>query len=76
MSKRKVLDRRTLPKRLPLAGTILTFLALDYWNAPQWLFGVAITFYVFIWGATIYGMCTEKEINVIEELDKNKKEIN
>jgi len=37
----KVLKRSNLPTRLPLWQSVTCLLALEHWNAPEWLYGVA-----------------------------------
>lgn len=43
MEQINVIKGSNLPSRLPLAQTVLYILALDYWNAPQWAWGVVLT---------------------------------
>lgn len=45
---------------MPVTQTITVFLAMDYWNAPEWLFGVVCFSLAIIWGATIYSIVTQK----------------
>lgn len=54
------IHRQNLPTRLPITQTLTVFLAMDYWNAPEWLFGVVCFSAVIIWGATIYSIATQK----------------
>ena len=54
------IHRQNLPTRLPITPTLTIFLAMDYWDAPEWLFGVVCFSAAIIWGATIYSIATQK----------------
>ena len=56
----RVIHRKNLPIKLPITQTLTIFLAMDYWNAPEWLFGVVCFSAAIIWGATIYSIATQK----------------
>ena len=56
----RVIHRKNLPIKLPITQTLTIFLAMDYWNAPEWLFGVVCFSAAIIWGATIYSITTQK----------------
>lgn len=72
MKDNKVISRKNLPTNIPVLSTILILLALDYWNAPEWLCGVIIT----IWAIYIVGciivFCREIRIDLFEEKDNPK----
>jgi len=44
MEKRIVVSRKALPTRSPISLTVLGWLAMDYWSAPVWAYGVGATF--------------------------------
>ena len=54
------IHHKNLPTRLPITPTLTIFLAMDYWNAPEWVFGVVCFSAAIIWGATIYSIATQK----------------
>ena len=56
----KKIHHKNLPTRLPIPLTLSVFLAMDYWNAPEWVFGIVCFSAVIIWGATIYSIATQK----------------
>jgi hypothetical protein len=63
--KRKVINNRNLPARLPLWSTVTTGLVLDRLNAPGWLWGALSVFFVLIWAAVIQDILTSQ---VMEEV--------
>jgi len=67
MKVKKVLNPRNLPARPPLYNTLVVAIALDYWNAPQWLWGVFGALYFMIWIVTIYSMIIEKQTDIFEK---------
>lgn len=70
MKSKKVISHKNMPARLPIFQTITTLLALEHWNAPQWLWGAIGLFYLIVWCIGIYLVCTQEEIEII----KNEKE--
>ena len=60
--------------------TLVTVLALDLWNAPEWLWGVFGVFFLFIWIGVISLKSKEKEYDVFlydkEDLKKSGQESN
>ena len=58
------IHRQNLPTRLPITQTLTIFLAMDYWNAPEWLFGAISFSACIVWIFTIYAMWTEKNEDV------------
>ena len=54
------IHHKNLPTTIRITPTITIFLAMDYWNAPEWLFGVVCFSLAIIWGATIYSIATQK----------------
>lgn len=63
---RKVIKAKYLPTRLPIVGTVTTLLALSYWNAPGWLYGVFITLLVMIWLLVIFALVFETGVKPSE----------
>jgi hypothetical protein len=62
MENKKVIKSKYLPTHLPVASTLLYIIALDYWNAPQWVWGVVVTLLSMNWLLVIYNKFTEEEI--------------
>lgn len=67
MKSKKVIKKSNLPARSPILGTIVYVLAMDYWNAPQWFWGVAISFMALIWIAWIALLIMEEGVDVIND---------
>lgn len=61
----KVIKRSNLPKKLPVIGTLVMFLALDYWNAPQWLLGAMVILCILIWCVTIISIIKDEEVDLL-----------
>ncbi|WP_421977847.1 hypothetical protein [Roseivirga seohaensis] len=66
MEKRNVISRKNLPKNLPFMGTLTCILALDYWNAPEWLWGVIGALLLISWIVVIAARLKDTEIDVLD----------
>lgn len=66
MTKRKVISRKNLPTRMPLALTIALGLLLDRCAAPGWVWGVVGTLMAVVWIAVIFGMFSEDDVEVLK----------
>ena len=58
MKKFKVIHAKNLPGKLPIYPTIITWLALDHWRAPEWLYGS----FAFL-GGLMWALCVIKIIH-------------
>lgn len=67
MKVKKVLHRKILPTRLPVFPTLTTWLALDYWSAPEWVWGCCITLFALFWIGSISHFIRDEEINLFED---------
>jgi hypothetical protein len=67
MKKYKVISRKNLPTGLPVTKTILFLMALDYYKAPQWLFGAVGCFLILGWIVSIGSMFQERQTDIFEE---------
>lgn len=68
MSK-KVLTHNNFPSRLPIWSSLTCWLALDHWNAPQWLYGAMGLFFLIVWGICINGILTEERVDLLNKND-------
>ena len=63
---KKVIASKNFPARLPVVPTLVIGISLDYWNAPEWLWG-AIGFLVLLaWVGSIYEIATREEVDIFE----------
>jgi hypothetical protein len=62
----KVIKLNQLPAKLPVVATIAWFLFLERFHAPQWLWGIAGFLAVLFWGACIYAMCVQEQVQLKE----------
>ena len=60
-----VIKRKYLPTALPVFRTVILLAILDIYNAPGWLWGAAITFFVILWSIAIYRFWFEKEVDIL-----------
>jgi uncharacterized membrane protein len=70
MNKFKVLKRNNLPTKLPFLSTALIITLLDYWDAPEWLWGVMCFLLIITWIVCIYEVITQKEIDLLNNKEK------
>lgn len=66
MKRRKVLDAKQMPTRLPMIGTLVWYLILDKFDAPGWLWGVMGTLFVLLWIAAVVGIWTQDSVEIAE----------
>ena len=64
MKKKKVIGRNNLRMKSPITPTILFLLALDYWGAPEWLWGIVVFITVIFWGVFIYSFWSEESLTI------------
>lgn len=69
MKSRKVLKMNNLPARIPIFKTLSTGIALDYWNAPQWLWGALGLFFLIGWIVAIYEIVTQESVDLFKNSD-------
>jgi len=67
MESKKVIDRKNLPSFLPVFPALTTFLALDHWDAPEWLFGVFGLFFAMWFITAACRIAIDKKVDVLSE---------
>lgn len=67
MESEKVISRKILPIRSPISATVTYVLAMDYWSAPEWLWGVGVLILVLIWATWIVSFFKQEQIDVIND---------
>lgn len=65
----KVISRTNLPVKMPVMNTVITVLAFDYWNAPQWLWGIMGVVCLGVWIYVLVRFKIEKAIDIINKSD-------
>lgn len=63
----KVIDNKNLPTKPPIFPTLVTAIALDYWHAPQWLWGALGLFWVIVWIACISVISKQEKTDIFAE---------
>jgi hypothetical protein len=69
--KMRVIKRGELPTGLPIWPTITTWLALDHWNTPEWLYGAFIVIGAIFWGLSIWVRSIEESESVFNSKSNN-----
>lgn len=59
---RQVLAAANLPMRMPLWPTFTAWVALDYFHAPGWLWGMTALFFVAAWAIWFHDVSTRRDI--------------
>ena len=72
MKKIKVISNKSLPSKLPISSSLTSFIALDYWNAPEWLWGAIGLFFLVAWVVIIIRLLYQENIDVFEEKNLKK----
>ncbi len=72
MKVRKVI--KNTPPKLPLSYTLLTYLLLDRFNAPEWLWGSFGVLFAIVWVIQIIDIWNCERIDIFESSTKIKGE--
>lgn len=59
-----------MPAKFPFSLTLSLIIAMDYWNAPQWLWGILGTILFIIWVLIIIAFVNEIETDIFKK-EKN-----
>lgn len=76
MKKWKVISKKNLPVHPPVWKSVFYVMAMDYWNAPEWLLGVGGVYIVTMWVVFIFAKKAQIQINLFddsEEIEESKK---
>lgn len=71
--KKKAIALKNLPIRNPISITVLSILALDYWNAPGWLCGVIGVLIVTMFLGYIDYLVNYEKVDLFENNNNNNK---
>lgn len=61
MDTKKVINNKNLPIKFPVLATVVYATALDYWGAPQWVWGAVGLLTVIAWVGAIIVKVKEEE---------------
>lgn len=67
---KKVIKSSNFPSRLPIYSAALCWLFLDYYNAPDWLWGCLITLWSLVAVGFIVSKWQEEDVDIFEEPDE------
>jgi len=73
MKKNKVFENRNKPTTFPHWNTALCYLLLDYYNAPEWLWTVAIIFFGIGWVLVITRYITQQKVDLFPDKEDVKR---
>lgn len=62
----KVISPKNNFTGLPIFKTLVILLSMDYWNAPEWLWGIVVVFLLSMWGYCIYLMFNQKLVDIFD----------
>lgn len=60
------IDRKNIPTKLPGLTTLVAWLAMDYWHAAGWVWGVVLTLLGIVWIGAIVDICKSKSVDIFE----------
>jgi hypothetical protein len=64
--KNKTIKNSNLPAKLPVGSSILYYIALDYYKAPEWLWTVAIIIFSLFWIGGVVKYFTHESWDITE----------
>lgn len=62
-----VIKHENLPTRFPFFPTLTWILAMDRWDAPQWLWGVTGLLFVMAWFGAIYRHVMSDYVDILSK---------
>ena len=65
------IDRKNLPSKMPVSFTLISILAMDYWGAPDWVFGAVGVFLLLFWVSFFISVSKSKYIDIFENKEKS-----
>lgn len=64
MKKTKVISYRNLPTKTPFWTMAVTYLYLDTYNMPGWVWGMAATLFAIIWIVAIVAITNQVQVDI------------
>lgn len=65
--KKRVIKPTNLSTKAPFMSALVVWLALDHWNAPDWVYGAFGVLYAILFINWIVSLITEKWIDIFSE---------
>ena len=72
----KVIGRKQIQKRLPLMEAVVTYLALEHFNAPEWLYGALGLFFILVLAGVFLSWRNEDVVEIDFDSNKDVKTVN
>lgn len=66
----KVISKKNFPSRLPVTTIALSFIAMDIYHAPGWVFGAVGAWWCFIIGIVAHRWGRQEEVDILNK-EKN-----
>lgn len=66
MNKKQRISRKNLPWKNPLWVTLVSWMALDHWNAPDWCYGAVGVLMLLFWVGFIASFFTDEAVDIFE----------
>lgn len=70
MKRYKVIAHRHMPTKLPISWTLIAYLILDRFGAPDWVWGAVIVLVGLLWVSAISLIKLETPIDLVELKDE------
>ena len=67
MTKRFVI--KNTPSKAPITFSLVLYLCMDKWNAPEWLWGVVGVIMIIIWIVILIDIYNDVRIDLFEDID-------
>lgn len=66
----KVISRKNIQTEVPVISTMVVVMALDFYNAPAFLWGVVLTVWSIYFIACVVDLFKNKEVDIFEDENK------
>lgn len=65
--KKKVISRGNIPPSSPVLSTVVAILAMDYWDAAEWVWGGVGLLLLMLWIAFIISFWNNDHVDIFED---------
>lgn len=74
MKTKYVISKNNIPRKLPVFAALTSYLALEHFNAPEWLYGAVGFLFLLIFIGAIHGIVVQEEVEIFPATEEEKKE--
>jgi hypothetical protein len=66
-----VISQKNLPSKLPIFSALVTFMALDHYECPEWAYGAAGLFFFIAFALAFYGIVIQESVVIFPQKEED-----